>query len=524
MKNNVVMKLRSTHPAIWMMSVAAFIGALISYVNTRWGVLVDSDSYFYLTAAKNFIAGIGLGRLSWNGQLIPLTHYPPLYPLLVGEFSLFTQRNVLLSARITACLLFGINAFLFGFLINHYTRSLWAGLAGAVVFLFSTVSLSVIVAGLSEGLFFVFLFLALFCITETTGSSRKCWLIGAAVCSALACLTRYVGIAVILACLIPLLLNQKPWKDKLRDAVLFGIISGLPIGLWYLRDYLLTGSATNRVFEFHLPGWTARNEAILTAAGWFFPGKITLGSAERDLLLIGLAAVFVFASWVFWLRKISSGQTEKTAFRFACILVGFILVYCIELLVSRTFLDASTHWDTRILSPLYLTGLLLFTTIFWFGLRIRGWQLPGKLILAAVGVYLVLFNYPQSTKYLQNYAQNGLGYTNAAMQKSSVMAFLESYPDNGRLYSNNAAALYFNVNRLADWIPEEYDSVKALPRPDYPQNLSLMRKDLQTPDSFLVIFKPYMTDQSFPPLNELTAGLTVVKDYQDATIYAYPAK
>ncbi len=524
MKKNIVAQLRSANPAILMMPVLAFLGALIGYTSTPWGVLVDTDSYFYLTAAKNFISGAGLGRLSWDGQLIPLTHYPPLYPILVGAFSLFTQRNVLLSARILACLLFGLNAFLFGFLIHRYTHSPWAGLAGTIVFLFSMVTLSVIVAGLSEGLFFVFLFLAFFCVTEMATSTKKAWLVGAAVCTALACLSRYVGVALILACLIPLLLlNQKPWRYRIGTVLVFSLISGLPIGLWYLRDWLLTGSATNRVIVFHWPGWLARNEAVLTAAGWLFPGKVTLESGELYLLLIGLIVLTLWGAWWLLVRKNQSDLTEKAAFRFSFVLISFILVYGVELLVSRTFLDASTRWNTRILSPFYITGLLLLTTIFWYGLRIRGQHL-GKIALMGVEIYLVVLNLPQTATYLADYAKNGLGYTDAVMQKSMVMAFLELYPDTGRLYSNNAAALYFNLDRISDWIPEQYDSVKALPRSDYQDNLSIMRKDLQTTDSFLVIFKPYDTAQSYPPLNELTAGLVVLKDYKDATIYVYPSK
>ncbi len=521
MKNQVLMVLKRVKPAYWIMIGMALSGMVIVYKSTPWGVLVDADSYFYLSAAKNLISGFGLGRLTQQGQWIPLTHYPPLYSLLVAVFSLFTHGNVLFSARIIACLLFGGNSLLFGSLLSKYTGSAWAGAAGTLLFLVSSVTLDVIVAGLSEGLFFMFLFLALYSEAEFSPGKGKAWFVGLCTFTSSASLTRYVGLAVVLACLVGIIaFNQLSLRNKFKAALTFGSVSLIPIGLWYLRDWLLTGSTTNRTIVYHWPGWTAWNEAVLTFTGWFLPFSVSMREGELFILGIFLVVLAGLGAWWLhpkWQKPI---QVQGSATRFVWILASFILAYCLGLLVSRTFMDASTHWETRILSPLYLAGELFFFIVIW-----HGFQVPrhfwGKLLLASIGIYLVWLNLPQSIAYLKDYKINGKGLTEVAMQTSPVMPVINSLPSGGFIFSNNAAAIYFNTGKLGDWIPEKYDSVKALPRPDYPQSLAEMRDNLLKPGSLLVIFKPYWNHPEYPSLDELTQGLIILKDFTGATLYVH---
>jgi hypothetical protein len=102
-------------------------------------------------------------------------------------------------------------------------------------------------------------------------------------------------------------------------------------------------------------------------------------------------------------------------------------------------------------------------------------------LLAGIGIYLVCLNLPQSISYLWDYKINGKGLTDAAMQTSPVMAVVKYLPTGGFIFSNDTAAIYFNTGKLEDWIPEKYDSFKALPRTDYALNLAEMRNNLLKP-------------------------------------------
>lgn len=523
MRNKLFTRLSSIHPAYFVMGGLAILGTVVTFASTPWGVLVDFDSYYYLRAADSLLLGHGFGYITSAGATTPLTHYPPLYSTLLALFSLLAGRNMLVSARITACLLFGLNAFIFGWLSSRYTRSAWTGAAVTALFTASTVTLGVIVAGLSEGLFFIFVLLALFSVAEVLYSESKAWLIVAAFCSAFASLTRYVGIGVILAGgLAILLLGRRAWKNRIAPLLAYAVIGSLPLGLWDLRNLLLTGTTTNRVLSFHwLGGQVMLNEAVYAASSWFLANTRSLARDKLFLLGVGLVAALALGLWGYRLRKQEPTPRERAAFGFAWVLILFILVYCLVLLFSRTFVDFSTPWDTRILSPLYLTAGLLIPIVLWNGFQASR-QLWAKLFLLIPALYLLYFYLPQSVQFLRTYAIEGRGYTSAAMQSSQAIAFLKSYPARGELYSNNAPTLYFNMGRLASTIPEKYDRVKNAPNADFEQNLAAMRLKLKTPGSFLVIFKPYGNFIEYPPLSELTAGLVVVVDYEEATIYAYP--
>jgi hypothetical protein len=61
----------------------AFLEATSSH-----GVGVRTDSVAYLWGAENLAKGLGLGRLNGLGELKPMTHWPPFYPLLLTLFEL----------------------------------------------------------------------------------------------------------------------------------------------------------------------------------------------------------------------------------------------------------------------------------------------------------------------------------------------------------------------------------------------------------------------------------------------------
>jgi len=60
------------------------LAGMIIWVATPWGLGIEYDSVFYWSAAENLLGGRGLGRLNGAGQFIPLTQFPPLYPLFMA--------------------------------------------------------------------------------------------------------------------------------------------------------------------------------------------------------------------------------------------------------------------------------------------------------------------------------------------------------------------------------------------------------------------------------------------------------
>ena len=60
---------------------AIFLGWL-----TPFGVGIYVDSLYYVTSARNLLAGIGMGRVTGLGIYKPMTHYPPFYSMVLALF------------------------------------------------------------------------------------------------------------------------------------------------------------------------------------------------------------------------------------------------------------------------------------------------------------------------------------------------------------------------------------------------------------------------------------------------------
>jgi hypothetical protein len=194
------------------------------------------------------------------------------------------------------------------------------------------------------------------------------------------------------------------------------------------------------------------------------------------------------------------------------------LIYSLSLLASRSFFDASTRWNSRILSPLYLAGFLAVIVIVWQAGQVEGsrWR---KILASGVIVALSAFYMPQMYQFLVASYREGSGFSGASWKNSETMQMVKQFPLGGVLYSNNPTAIYFVLGRQAISTPEQYDRVKKKYRPEFEQNLIIMRQRLKEPGSALVIFDPYQEVRENPPLEVLTDGLLIFQDTTDGAIY-----
>ncbi len=504
-----------------LLGCLALGGILMTWVSTPWGVRAGYDSLFYLSAAENVLKGLGLGRLTAEGQVIPLTHFPPLYSLVVAGFSFLVNGDILSSARWTAVLIFGSNIILFGYLCYRYTHSELAGILGACFCLFSPILLDVNIAAFSEGLYIAFLLPGLFLINESLADLKVRSLLLAAGFTALCSLTRYVGLTVILTGWLAILfLNGFPLKKKVEAAALYGSASALPIALWTLRNWIIAGSTTNRTFAVHFPGKADLSQALNTFTIWILPESLPLqirvGIWLVMLVLIGLV---VFQ----WARILMNreGLVREPSFRFVMLLALSEGVYLFSLLVSRSFFDSSTRWEQRILSPLYIVSALLALIVLWNGLQLERYRWR-KMALAAFVLLLLCEYLPASIGFLNENRIDGVGFTGSAWRNSQTMQVLKRFLPDSIFYSNNATAIYFGLGIPANGIPERYDSVKAQFRLDFADNLMKMRQKLEQPNTALAIFNPYRDVPENPPLEELTEGLVVFEKTKDGIIYVSP--
>lgn len=67
-----------------MLLIPAFLAGFAALFSPRWTPGVGYDSSFYLDAGVNISQGNGVYWIGSRGELKLLSHYPPIYPLLMA--------------------------------------------------------------------------------------------------------------------------------------------------------------------------------------------------------------------------------------------------------------------------------------------------------------------------------------------------------------------------------------------------------------------------------------------------------
>ena len=154
-----------TYIVIFIFSLLAAFTILI--ILSKWGIGLNLDSIAYTSAARNILNGKGaavlfeasgttalnLWRTSINNPDISVFLWPPFYPIILAIPGLFNM-NLVIGATIINIILFGLNVFLFGFIIYDFTKSFLLSITGSFVILISEVTIGIHTYAMSEPLFY----------------------------------------------------------------------------------------------------------------------------------------------------------------------------------------------------------------------------------------------------------------------------------------------------------------------------------------------------------------------------------
>ncbi len=354
-------------PDTFTMLLAALSAPGVVSVMAReitYGVAVHWDSIQYIAGARNLLAGEGYSDMSGS----PTTSWPPLYSLLLATASLGAWDPLDVAGPVNAAV-FGLTIFTVGQYLRQRLVSrflvVWACLA---------VTLSVPLAdiaswAMTEPLFILLATLALVRIDQFLTDGKTSSLVWAAVFSALAWLTRNMG--VVLPVLVGLLLLFQPGTPLIRRArriAVFSLIAALPMALWVVQSHLLTGDAFDR-YALADASWTDHTVSILLRQAldilyehWLYldqdmalwPSFEFLPAASALLLVVALLSVSV--GWIF--ARISHERHITLLTGAHYVFGGFAVVYFV-LLITAVMLDYSFHGvGPRYLAPLYIPLLV----------------------------------------------------------------------------------------------------------------------------------------------------------------------
>ena len=213
------------------------LGAAIVLLRVAHGVGVSGDANYYIELARALSeGGRGLEWLSGDDSRWYLTRYPPalsawwppLYPALLAIFGGFAFDARSVAGPFNA-LAFGLTIIFTGHWLRASVRSRLLIVLGCALVAFSTPVAWMASWALSEAVFIPLTVLALLSAYKFLRSGERSALIWAAVFSALACLTRYSGVVLVLT-MIPLMALQPctALRERLRHIGVYLAISTAP--------------------------------------------------------------------------------------------------------------------------------------------------------------------------------------------------------------------------------------------------------------------------------------------------------
>ncbi|HKQ30719.1 MAG TPA: hypothetical protein VJS66_05480 [Burkholderiales bacterium] len=183
--------------------------------------LLDGDDAVYVLMADYF-SPFSERSSAITELVMRHSRFPPFYPLVLGMLGVDSSHLAAMHA-VTVAFLLGAMAMLFLWARQVSESAVWAALA-AMLFGLLPVTVHQSFGILSENLYLLLSLLAIWCTVRDRRDER--WLIITAIVIALACFSRSLGFALLLAWLI--CLRQVPLLERIR----LGLIALMPTFVW----------------------------------------------------------------------------------------------------------------------------------------------------------------------------------------------------------------------------------------------------------------------------------------------------
>lgn len=500
-----------------LLLIPVLLGGSILLVSTAEGLGIGDDSVIYLGAARNLVAGDGLSRLEGDGSPVPVTHYPPGYPLSLAGW-VAAGVSVEAGARALALLALAISVLFVGLLAWELTGSTLLSLFPALLFAISPVTLEISSWVMSEPHFVALTLIASWSLARFLQTERARFLYASALCVAFAWLTRYIGYTVLATALLALAVQRKPWQRRLGEIVAYGLVAAAPISLWLARNLALTGSATNRQLAWHPVGMAKLRSGLAAAAEWIYAGQppATWMAIPAMIVLLFVHGMYLSTN----LPKRAPPHPRVARDIAALSLSAFTALYLISLLLSISLFDYSTPIDRRILFPVYPIALVVGAGALhyvWPHLAKLKWLRFATVAVLVAGLARYSWETVETIGHLRRDAR---GFAASVWQESEAAAYLRDLPSETAIYTNEPVAVYYLADRGSYIVPIRFDSVVGRAREDYEASLAEMRARLHSGEAVLALLNSISFQTDFAPEEVMTEGLTVIAEGPRMRIFA----
>jgi len=510
-------------PILFFISVV-LLGALTVMISTSSGIGLWYDTYSYFSGSANLTAGDGFSRTIAGGSHVPITHFPPLYSVLLSVFRR-VGINLFSAARMINILSAGCTSFLIGYLVYRSTQRIPLSFITVSIVVFSETFLSTHVWALTEPLFFLIMLagLCLIPIKRDTSSFEWWSVIASGFFFGLLPLSRYLGISIAgAAVLFMAILSLRRGRTARIQAAVFTMLAVLPIGVWFLRNIILTGNPADAPpLAWHPPDTDAWLLGSHTFLGYFLPDFLRERLSDQVTLCfssVGIAVIVFLLGYATW-QGFRGLLDKKKSTTIRAFLPLVMIAYCAQLLFSVFFVVRITPFDLRILSPLFI--LLVLQLILQIECFVRPYRVPAMIFTISLILFLA-FEGLRANNLIRGYAADPPGFASQVWQSSPTLAYIRHFYEEP-IYTNEVEGVYLLTGRTAYFIPTPYNPAADVTRQDYQDWLFSMRESLEEEDGRLVLF--LQTEEkaaSIENMEDLITGLVVEAEFSDGMIYRFP--
>jgi hypothetical protein len=278
-------------------------------------------------------------------------------------------------------------------------------------------------------------------------------LLWAGAITAIACITRYVGITVIGAGGLMLLLdNALPWKKKISHILFY---SGVSISLLagnLILNSLSTGLSTGTREPSVTPFVTNLRYFGMTISDWS-----TLGNTVYPLAAL-IASVILLALIAILLGKALKGRINS----YENIVISFGLVYGLFIVVWAS-IQRFEQINSRLLTPMFIPLLIACTS--WVPDVLKLVRTKAKYVLAGVAVLLMLAfecaTYQVDWQRYDDENDYGVpGYSDDSWNKSKFVVYLKQHKNDFKpavpIYTDADEAVYLFTGMSSTLVPHKF--------------------------------------------------------------------
>ena len=484
--------------------VAAILGfSLVLLLTYHGGVGISPDSIMYTGTARNIVAGKGL----LNFDNTPLIIFPAGYPTFLSCIMWFTGKDIIAIAPITNAVLFAVTIYLSGIIIEGFVIIAkvykWFILLAIAI---SPSLLDIFSMLWSETLFIVLLLLFILSLKKYLANKTFTNILLVSSITALACITRYIGVSIAATGGIFLLLQKDiAVIKKIKHIVVFCVVGSLLVAINLIRNNNLSGTLTG----VRQKGVTPLSENIQhfgeVLCNWLPLPK------EHTVLLIIIALIFFVCIAISFIYRWLS---YKNFTSFENITACFFTVY-VFLIVGSATISRYETLNNRFFAPAFICWLLssscfipsIFKTV------VSKWKMYAAYsIIIIAGIAFQLNSYLQTKDLYIEYHDEGIGgYSEDLWQTSATMQFIKNnkqlFQTSVPTYSNACEPVYYFTGLIVHSLPEQMHIKPVTDFYKEKQQYLIWLKDSGNPDLLNI--------------NEIRhhKDVSIIKELNDGVIY-----